>query len=270
MGKPQISRREGILNQTVRIELGIALERGEFRLEYQPRVDLQVGRVIGLEALVRWEHPDRGTMLPREFILAAEESGLIKPLGDWVLRTACAQNKAWQELGLPRVLVAVNVSPSQLDQRFVRKVKDAVAETGLEAKYLQLELTEHVWPSDLKRAEEILAELIEIDVQIAVDNFGTGYASLAYLRHIPAQVINIDRRWMQDVTGDPTTAEFINSVVSLARAFDKKILAEGVETAEQLAILRANGCDQMQGFLFSRPLPPDGVAELLRQGRRLH
>lgn len=258
------------MSQTVRVELGIALERGDFRLEYQPRVDLQLGRVVGLEALVRWEHPDRGRVLPRDFIQIAEESGLIKPLGDWVLRTACAQNKAWQERGLPKVLVAVNVSPSQLDQRFVRKVKEAVVATGLEPKYLQLELTEHVWPSDLKRTEEILTELIEIDVQIAVDNFGTGCASLAYLRHIPAQVINIDRHWIRDVTGDPTTADLVNSVVSIARALDKKILAEGVETAEQLAILRANGCHQVQGFLFSRPLPPDDVTELLRQGRRLH
>src|SRR5262245_45070038 len=158
MGESRITRREGTLNQTVRVELGIALERGEFRLEYQRRVALHLGRIVGREALVRWQHPERGTLLPQEFIQATEESGLVKPLGDWVLRTACTQNKTWQDQGLPRVHVAVNVSPTQLDQRFVRKVKDTVTETGLEPKYLQLELTEHVWPPDLKRAEQILNE----------------------------------------------------------------------------------------------------------------
>lgn len=252
------------MNQTTkRIELGIALEQGEFRLEYQPRIDLLWGRVIGLEALVRWQHPERGIIPPQEFIAVAEESGLIVQLGEWVLRTACAQNKAWQEQGLAQVRVAVNVSPIQLNRRFSRKLLDILARTALDPKYLQLELTEHGLAPELRPVRETLCELQEIGAQIAIDNFGSGHASLAYLRHIPAQVLNIDRAYVRDAVSDATTAELIGSIVSIAHALGKKTLAEGVETREQFAFLCDQGCDQMQGFLFSQPLPPNEVADLL-------
>ena len=161
------------MNQTTkRIELGIALERGEFRLEYQPRIDLLRGRVIGLEALVRWQHPERGVIPPQEFISVAEESGLIVQLGDWVLRTACAQNKAWQDQGLAKVRVAVNVSPIQLNRRFSRKLLDILSQTALDPKYLQFELTEHGLAPELRPVRETLSELQEIGAQIAIDPDG--------------------------------------------------------------------------------------------------
>src|SRR5262245_60638744 len=233
--------RVSTLNQTEQLELRIALERSEFDLHYQPKVDLKTGQVVGLEALTRWQHPERGIVLPRDFIPAAEASGFIVPLGAWVLRTACAQNKERQDQGLAKMQAAVNVSPRQFNQHFVHRVQEIMTETGLEPKYLQFELTEWVWPSNIVAVGEILSELKEIGAQIAIDNFGTGHASFAYLRHIPAQVINIAGLHVRNVATDPSNIEFINAVVTAARGLHQKTLAEGVETAEQLAVLRANG-----------------------------
>jgi len=257
------------MKQIQRSELSSALERGEFRLHYQPKVDLESGRVIGLEALVRWQHPQRGVLFPDQFIALAEDSGLIVQLGEWVLRTACTQSKAWQAQGLEPGQIAVNLSPIQLDREFVRKVQDILAETGLEPKHLQLEVTARVWPPNMKLALEVLARLGEIGVQLAMDNFGSGCASFAYLRQLPTQVLNVDRQWVRDVASGPGNTAFVDSLVTIARSLNKTLMAEGVETVEQLTVLRAGGCHQMQGYLFSQPLPADEVAPLLQEGRPL-
>ena len=250
------------MNQTQRIELSIALERGEFRLEYQPKVNLQLGRVIGLEALVRWQHPDRGMILPSEFIAHAEDSGLINAIGDWVLRNACAQNKAWQDQGLSRVHVAVNVSPTQLNQRFVRKVQEILTETGLESKYLQFELAEYTDFPNGETGAETLAQLRRLGVQTVVDNFGVGRSAMYRLHGFSMSGLKIARKFVHE--GD---VRLVKTIIGLARAFDIEATATGVENEQQVALLRNNGCHQMQGYLFSHALPPVEVAELLQEGR---
>ena len=253
------------MNRTVRIELAIALERGEFRLEYQPKVSQQAGRVIGLEALVRWQHPERGTLLPRDFIQAAEASNLIVPLGDWVLRTACAQNKAWQDQGLVPVQVSVNVSARQLCQsNFAQQVRGVLSETGLEPKYLQFELVDYTPIEDTQSVIEVLRELRTIGVEFATDNFGVGHSSLSRLR-LPLQVLKINRYFIEGLPNDEGRVGVVHAVIRLAHTLDVKVAAIGVETEAQCTYLRAQGCDQMQGYLFSHPLPPNEVGELLGQ-----
>jgi EAL domain-containing protein (putative c-di-GMP-specific phosphodiesterase class I) len=254
----------------IEAELRVALERDEFRLHYQPKVDLGTGRVAGIEALIRWQHPERGMILPRQFIAAAESSGLIVLIGDWVLRTACAQNKAWQDQGLPRVRVAVNLSAVQLGRRdFARKVQKVLAETGLEPKYLELELTESVEIPDPAPATGIMSELSQIGVHIAIDNFGTGHSSLSYLRRFSADTFHIPRMFVHEITSNADSAAIVSATVAMAHSLGVKVLAKAVETEGQLASLRAHGCDMIQGYLFSKPLPPDELADLLRGGRSL-
>ncbi|MCH7998066.1 MAG: EAL domain-containing protein [Chloroflexi bacterium] len=245
------------------------LERGEFLVYYQPQVDIASGKIVGMEALVRWQHPERGLVFPAEFIPVAEETGLIVPLGEWVLRTACAQNKAWQEAGFPPMRMAVNLSARQFQQRdLIEEVDEVLKETGLEARWLQLEITEGVAMQDVESNIAVLRKLREMGVQIAIDDFGTGHSSLSYLSRLPIDVIKIDQSFVQDMTTDPNDAAIARSIIVMAHNLKLKVIAEGVETEEQLAFLKKRRCDEMQGYLFSKPAPAEAFEEMLKQSGR--
>ena len=251
-------------------ELRHALERGQFHLEYQPQLDLASGAVVGMEALLRWEHPQLGRIAPASFISLAEEMGLITPIGDWVLRTACAQARAWQLAGHGPLRLAVNLSARQFKQKnLLHAVAQALAETGLDAAQLELELTESMVMHDVEQATAIMGNLKALGVQLSIDDFGTGYSSLAYLRHFPIDVLKIDKSFVSDITHSTDDAAIVHAIISLAHSLRLKVIAEGVETAQQLAFLRQHGCDQMQGYLFSRPLAAPAFEELLLQRKML-
>ena len=251
-------------------DLRHALERGEFTLHYQPQVDLGSGAIVGMEALIRWDHPQLGRIAPGRFIGLAEEMGLIIPIGAWVLRTACAQTKAWQLAGLGELRVAVNLSPRQFTQKaLLQSIADILRDTGLDARFLELELTESMVMSDVEHAISILRNLKGLGIQIAIDDFGTGYSSLSYLRRFPIDVLKIDQSFVNDISTDPDDAAIVVSIISLAHSLRLKVVAEGVETAEQLAFLREHDCDQMQGYFFSRPVAADAFERLLQQADAL-
>jgi diguanylate cyclase (GGDEF)-like protein/PAS domain S-box-containing protein len=245
-----------------------ALERDELRLHYQPQYGIADGRIVGLEALIRWQHPEQGLVPPLVFIKFAEESGLILQIGDWVLREACRQNRAWQDAGLPPLPVSVNISALQFHQPdFVHSVARALAGSGLEARYLQLEVTESIIMHDAERVTESLERLKDMGLELAIDDFGTGYSSLSYLKRFPIDRLKIDRSFVQDVTADTDDEAIIGAIIALTRKLGLRTIAEGVETREQLKFLRDQGCDEVQGFLLSRPLaPPDCAASLAREG----
>ncbi|HJV83996.1 MAG TPA: EAL domain-containing protein [Noviherbaspirillum sp.] len=258
--------------ERLRIESDLrnALDRNEFLLHYQPQVDLRSGRIIAAEALIRWRHPELGMVPPARFIGLAEETGLIQPIGAWVLRTACRQNKAWHDAGLGHPRVAVNLSVRQFAQEdLVQSIAATLEETGLEPRYLDIEVTESLVMADVERAITVLRELKMLGVQLSIDDFGTGYSSLAYLKRFPVDVLKIDKSFVQDVTNDPDDAAIVRSIISLAHSLRIHVIAEGVETDTQLAYLRRHGCDQMQGYYFSRPLPPEEFESTLREGRAL-
>nr|WP_315251434.1 EAL domain-containing protein [uncultured Duganella sp.] len=244
-----------------------ALEDGQFRLLYQPKVDLHTGRVFGVEALVRWEHPEHGVIGPDRFIPLAEESGMIIALGEWVLRTACAQNRAWQDAGLPPLRVSVNVSPRQFEeQQLVQRVRRALADSGLAPEWLELEVTEGVIMRDLQQAVAKMAEVKAMGVSLSIDDFGTGYSSLSALKSFPISTLKIDKSFVRDLGRSSGDEAIASSIIGLAHRLRLRVIAEGVETEQQRAFLRDNGCDEMQGYLFSRPLPPQQLARLLRAG----
>ncbi|MCG3115519.1 MAG: EAL domain-containing protein [Candidatus Manganitrophus sp. SA1] len=247
-----------------------ALERGEFLLYYQPKVDLTTGRIVGMEALVRWKSPEAGMVSPAEFIPLAEETGLIVPMGEWILRTACAQNKAWQQKGLPLVRMGVNISVRQLQrQNLIATIAHVLNETGLDPNYLELELTESII---MKSNESTMAELRKLNlggIEISIDDFGTGYSSLSYLKRLPIDTLKIDKSFVQDVTTDPDDAAIVAAIITMAHTLKLKVVAEAVETVEQLSFLRALKCDQMQGYLFSKPLPAEEITRLLAEGKHL-
>jgi diguanylate cyclase (GGDEF)-like protein/PAS domain S-box-containing protein len=247
-----------------------ALQRQEIELHYQPQVDLQSGRITGVEALARWQHEEWGAVSPAKFIPVAEDSGLIIPLGNWVLHTACRQVKLWQAKGLPPVRVAVNVSGQQFQQTgFVDTVASALLESGLDPAWLELELTES---TIMERTEEnisTLQRLKSLGVQLTIDDFGTGYSSLSYLKRFPIDRIKIDRSFIMNLPGDADDAAITDAVIALAHSLRYKVVAEGVETAEQLAYLRSRQCDEFQGFLFGRPMPPTELIPLLKWGKPL-
>ncbi|TEU00418.1 MAG: EAL domain-containing protein, partial [Dehalococcoidia bacterium] len=245
------------------------LERGEFVVYYQPQVNIRTGQVVGLEALLRWQHPERGLVLPAEFIPVAEETGLILPLGEWVLRTACAQNKAWQEAGLPPLRVAVNLSARQFQQRsLIDMVAQVLQETGMDPHWLALEITEGVAMQDVDFTIAMLRGLREMGIQIAIDDFGTGYSSLSYLKRFPIDAVKIDRSFVRDLTVDPNDAAIATTVITMAHNLKLSVIAEGVETEEQLAFLRRHRCDEMQGFLFSKAVPAKAIEKIARTDRR--
>jgi EAL domain-containing protein (putative c-di-GMP-specific phosphodiesterase class I) len=240
-----------------------ALEREEFEVHYQPIVDAVTGSPVAAEALVRWRHPDLGLLLPSEFIALAEENGLIVPLGEWVLRTACAQNLAWQRAGLTRVRVVVNLSSRQLSRAMTDGVVRILRETGLDSRYLGLELTETVLVNHQKEGTDVLHALRAMGLHLSVDDFGTGYSSFSYLKHFPLDTLKIDRAFIRDITSDPDAAAISTAIIALGHALGLTVTAEGVETAAHVTLLREQGCDEMQGYFFSRPVTADRFAELL-------
>lgn len=247
-----------------------ALERKEFLLHYQPQVNLNTGQVIGIEALMRWRHPDLGLVSPTKFIPIAEETGLIIPIGEWVLRTACAQNKAWKDSGLPPIVVSVNMSARQFQQKnLVGMVSQVLRETRLDAKYLELELTESILMQKEEPFLAMLTELSSMGIALSIDDFGTGYSSLSYLNRFPINILKIDQSFVNNITKNPNDAVIVTAIITLAHSLDMKAIAEGVETAEQLEFLRSLHCDGMQGYLFSQPLPADEVTKLLAEGKHL-
>jgi len=244
-----------------------ALTRNEFTVYFQPQLDLVSGQVVGSEALCRWIHPEMGMVSPGEFIPIAEASGLILPIGEFVLRTACRQTKVWEESGLSSLRIAVNISAHQFQKpNLVQTVAEILCETGLNPKRLELELTESAVMKNPESAIATLRELKAMGLQISIDDFGTGYSSLSYLKRFPLDILKIDQSFMRDATKDPNDAAIVKAIITLAHSLNLLVIAEGVETEEQLRFLRQLGCDEMQGFLFSRPLPADDMKKLLVDG----
>lgn len=247
-----------------------AIRQQEFLLYYQPRVDLRTGRISGVEALVRWNHPEMGLVSPARFIPLAEETGLIVPIGEWVLRTACAQNKAWQEAGLPPLRMAVNLSARQFRQEnLIQMVADVLAETGLDPRWLELELTESLLMERAEQSVSILRSLADMGIDIAVDDFGTGYSSLGYLKRFPITNLKIDQSFIRDIASDPDDAILVRTIITMAHGLGMKTVGEGVESLEQVDFLCRHGCEEVQGYYFSRPLTAEGCEELLREERCL-
>ena len=251
--------------------LRIAVERDEFCLHYQPQVDLKNGGIVGMEALIHWRHPTLGIVPPTDFIGLAEESGLIVEIGEWVLREACRQNKAWQNAGLGFLRVAVNLSPRQFAHpQLVQSIDAILRETGLAPQYLEIELTENLIMMEITRAVDILMQLKSNGIQLSIDDFGTGYSSLSYLKQFPIDVLKIDRTFVKDIGTDADDEAIVKSIIGLAHSLKLHVIAEGVETAEQLAFLAQHGCDEFQGFYFSRPLAPAVFTRLLREQQPRH
>ena len=251
--------------QSVEQDLRCALKRHEFALHYQPKIDFSTGEITGAEALLRWKHPKRGLIPPEQFIPIAEESGLILPIGAWVLRQACLQAKAWGDAGLPMIDVSVNVSAIQLrNEEFIEDLSAILDETGLAAQRLELEVTE----SSLMRNSELVAPILrllrELGVRISVDDFGTGYSSLSYLQQFALDAIKIDQSFIRRITSFPADSTVLSAIISLGQSLKLRVIAEGVETAEEHAFLRGQDCDEAQGFYFSMPLPAVQFAKLLK------
>ncbi len=255
-----------LMTERLEMESGLrrALERDQFLLHYQPRVDLATGRIIGAEALIRWRLPEQGIVAPGRFIPLAEETGLIVPIGKWVLREACAQNKAWQDEGREPIVVSVNVSARQFRQdNLVRTVAEVLEQTGLEPRYLELELTESMVMHDAGQLVAMLSELKRLGVQIAVDDFGTGYSSLSYLKRFPVDRLKVDRSFVEHLATDADDATIVRAIIALGHNLGLKVVAEGVELTDQVNFLRLNQCDEAQGFIFCRPIESAALAELL-------
>lgn len=243
-----------------------ALDKQEFRVYYQPRIDIRTRNVVGFEALIRWRHSQKGIIPPSEFIPIAEETGLIIPIGEWVLNEACKQNKTWQAAGFAPVFISVNLSGKQFKQQNLIKVIDhAMSEVRLDPKYLELEITESII-QDTKSTADILRELRNLGLKIAVDDFGTGYSSLSYLRRFPLDTLKIDRSFVKDIAKDPDSEAIVKAIIAMAHCLKLKVIAEGVETEEQLKFLSDEGCDEFQGYLISPPLPADEVVRFLAKG----
>lgn len=255
------------------LETGLrhALERAEFVLHYQPQVDLKTGQIVGVEALIRWEQPGKGMMSPAEFIPVAEASGLIVPIGEWVLRTACAQAKAWQDQGLPKLLMAVNLSSRQFVRgHLVELVSTVLQETGLSPQCLELEITESILMDGTDSAVlSTLNEFKHMGITLAIDDFGTGYSSLSYLKRFPVDKLKIDQSFVRGITHNPEDASVVQAIIAMAHSLRLTVIAEGVETEEQHDHLHYHDCDQMQGYFFSRPLPAEHIPELFNARYRL-
>lgn len=274
LGRNNIQPFVPALNESVARRLALesdlrrALGNGEFFVCYQPQMDLATRRIVGMEALIRWRHPQRGLISPAQFIPLAEETGLIVPIGAWVLRTACAQAKAWQDEGLPAVRLSVNLSARQFIQRdLVASVRQALEETGLSAAYLELELTESLIMHNAELFISTLRELREIGIELAVDDFGTGYSSLSYLQRFPINRLKIDQSFVRDIVGSADSGAISVAIIMLGHSLGLKVIAEGVETVEQLDFLHSSSCNEIQGFYFSKPLPADQMQRFLAENR---
>ena len=252
-----------------RLHLGTALrraiDRNELVLHYQPQIDIASGRPVGVEALLHWRHPELGLLPPKDFIHVAEETGLIVPIGEWVLKTACAEARAWQQAGLPLLTVGINLSARQFrDAQLISKIAATLAVTGLGPRYLELEITETVIMSETGHTINVLTRLADLGVRVSIDDFGTGYSSLAYLKRFPVHKLKIDRAFVRDIQSSRDDAAIAQAIITLSKALDLRVIAEGVETSEQLAILANLGCTQYQGFYFSGALPARELIDLLR------
>ncbi len=245
-----------------------ALEREEFEVYYQPKVDTTSRRIVGTEALLRWRHPESGIISPAEFIPLAEETGLIIPIGEWILRTACAQSKAWQAEGF-KIHLSVNLSARQFQQEnLLKTITGIVGETGFDSHCLELEVTESSIMTNAEFAVETLNELKATGIKISIDDFGTGYSSLGYLKRLPIDVLKIDKSFVQDIAANPDDMALVMAIITLAHNLRLKVVAEGVETAEQLKFLQLLQCDEWQGYLYSKPVPADDFRNLLIEGGR--
>ena len=253
---------------TIENQLHHALDRGEFQLYYQPKVNINSWEITGTEALIRWQHPQMGLISPHVFIPIAEENGLIIAIGEWVLQTACTQNKIWLDAGLGPIRIAVNLSPRQFQQRnLVETITEVLSKTGLEPQYLELEITETVAMQNIEFTKETLQYLHNMGVQINLDDFGTGYSSLGYLKNFPFHALKIDQSFIRDLTTDKYSQSIATAVAALGNGLNLSVVAEGVETQEQLEFLRHLECEEMQGYLFSQPLSVDDATVLLQKQR---
>ncbi|WP_424768430.1 EAL domain-containing protein [Paenibacillus sp. sgz302251] len=269
-GRNGYSFYEGKLNTSLSNKMSLetmlykALDNDEFELFYQPRMDLKTDQIIGLEALIRWRHPVQGMISPADFIPIAEETGLIRPIGEWVMRTACAQNKAWQNEGYEPVCVSVNLSVRQFkDENLVRIISDILNETRLDPQYLELEITENISMNIEDQVLSILQEIRKLGVKISIDDFGTGYSSLNYLKKYPIDFLKIDQSFVRNIQGQSNDEPIVKAIIYIAHSIGLKVIAEGVETKEQLDLLRELRCDEVQGYFISKPLQSEGVKDFL-------
>jgi EAL domain-containing protein (putative c-di-GMP-specific phosphodiesterase class I) len=243
-----------------------ALERNEFILEYQPKLDLKTGRITGVEALVRWSHPQLGLVSPAQFIPIAEETGLIVPLGKWVIEQACQQNVMWQSEGLPPISIAVNLSPRQFaDDGLPKDIAAAISNSGMRPELLELEITESMMMRSVERAASVLRSLKAMGVTLAIDDFGTGYSSFTLIRRFPIDTLKIDRSFIQDMPGDAESRAITEAIIAMGKTLHLRVVAEGVETKAQRQFLCEHGCDEMQGYYLSTPVNPKTLGELLRR-----
>ena len=246
-------------------ELRHAVEREEFVVYYQPKVDLRTGGIIGAEALVRWQHPQRGLMPPAEFLPAAVDTGLIRAIDEWVLRTACRHNQAWQQRGKMPVSISVNVSNSLFHgNTLLSVVGEALCQTGLTPACLELELTESIAMRNVEASIVMLTALKTMGVQLSIDDFGTGYSSLSYLQRLPINIVKIDQSFIQEILTRAHPAPIVRAIIAMAHSLNLLVLAEGVEQEAQRTLLLEQGCDQAQGYLFGQPMPADAFAEMLQ------
>ena len=251
---------------TMEEDLHQALKEEQFIVYYQPKIDLRTGKISGVEALLRWNHPEKGMIHPDQFIPLAEDTGLILPIGEWVLYTACSQTKAWQDIGLSGITISINVSPKQLHwSPFNKTISNVLAQSGLEARYLDLEVTEGAVMQEPDKMVVTLSRLKEIGVQISMDDFGTGYSSLSYLKRFPFDNLKIDKAFINDIPADEGDVTLVLTIIAMAHNFKLKVIAEGVETQAQMDFLTQKNCDEIQGYLFSRPLPAKEMEQLLRE-----
>lgn len=276
MGRDQYQFYAGEMNERARKRLDLehrlrrALIQKEFVLYYQPKIRVDCDSLTGMEALIRWMEPGRGMISPADFIPVAEESGLIGPIGHWVLQEACRQNKAWQDMGLKPVRVSVNVSAHQFrDRNLIEKVHEVLDQTGMDPKWLELELTESMLVGDIEQVVTKMKALRDLGIHLSIDDFGTGYSSLSYLARFPITTLKIDRAFVKDVETNPFTAEIARAIIGLSRGLNLEVVAEGAELAAQVDFLRENGCDMVQGFYFSKPLPPAEFEARLREASQI-
>ena len=261
---PEMNLR-AVERQSLEGQLRYAVERHELLLHYQPKVNLKTGAITSVEALVRWQHPTRGLLLPGQFLAIAEDTGIIVAIGQWVLAEACRQTREWFAAGLPAVPVAVNISSQEFRSAyFLEGVQQALHEASLDPKYLELELTETVLMREAESTAVVLGQLKAIGVRLAVDDFGTGYSSLSYLTRFPIDTLKLDQSFLHEINTSPNEAIVVKAVIGMAKSLQQRVIAEGIETQEQLAFLQAHGCHEGQGYYFSRPLAPERFAPLLR------
>jgi EAL domain-containing protein (putative c-di-GMP-specific phosphodiesterase class I) len=260
-------RVRAVARQTIEEGLRRGLERGEFTLHYQPKIDLRSGGIVGAEALIRWQHPTNGLVSPAEFIPIAEASGLILPIGNWVMHEACTQLAAWKRAGLPDTKIAVNVSALEFRaEKFLDNVFSILSETGLDPHALEIELTESVLMQHVDDVAPVLKRLRHNGIRVSIDDFGTGYSSLSYLHRFPVDGLKIDQSFVRQIRPSGEVSHIVSAVLGMARNLNLRVVAEGVENPEELAFLRMHDCDEAQGYYFSPPVPAAAFAVLLAEG----